>query len=926
MMICLLRSSSSYIMATTTRRFHRRTLLLAHAVILLSLLFNHLTTCVAHDDHDFFDCDTAEVDDQTCLVDRSTIGPIRAIVHGTENDPFWQQVRRGMEQTAEDMHLDFEMVLYDDEDPELDETTLSLAMALDIQGYASYENNADGDVNRRSLHDDLSDPPRPAALIVSLPGDSRIETEVRNFQSSGIPMFGINAVRGNDDMSSLFQGTVAMDEEEAGIMAGDKIREILGSKDMKIEGSDVTGIYINHRSDVQALKDRFNALSSSTEDIIKSWKMVYMQKNTTEEEFLGFFEGCKDMVIQLAGGSGTADAVLNALTSNGCNIKDDHIVGTFDTSSPTIYDAMADGTIKFAISQQPYLQGSNAMLMAALYATTGQKLNGVGASAAPGNVQTGPILITKDKGSYPSRDQQICEEEGFPVCFSKVNGGSEESRCQCTDRSKISISVITHDESSEFWNTVFSGISQAAEDFGVSIQKNRLATPPNLRTKHYGPKVPRLKHTFNINEACKSRNADGLIVSLPDATMVDAVAGCESRGIPYVAINAMSRAHFDDIKDNKPRGKGKDLFSRPFLQYVGQNDFESGLEAGKRLIEAGVKKGWCLVHINYDTISERCRGMETAFLEAGHDSTEAKYAGVINVPTIDGIPKFKEAVERVIGQDFDDSWGGVGVLSTGRIQIPALISLVDDHPDMLAGTFDLDSTLYKKDENTLPNQIIFGIDQNAYMEGYLSVATMVWRISTRETSVTTVLETGPNFVVQSDLSSGGNAKSVSIETHLKSNCPELSIKFCGSSVGKWGSSIGTWKTVSEGHPLTFVGKCSNLGRPCGVCEGDCDDDTDCGQGLVCFVRDSLTSSQNIPVPGCNTNPRELTSKDFCVDSRLYQCEDDEFFHVKVGTFSVLRDCAYVKEDMNRCKEYGKYCRETCGYCRNEKDNDRETNY
>merc|ERR1719162_2531788 len=101
--------------------------------------------------------------------------------------------------------------------------------------------------------------------------------------------------------------------------------------------------------------------------------MVYHEKGTPGEEFAALFEGCKDTVIQLAGGSGTIDAVLSALVANGCNIEDDHIVGTFDPSSPLIYDAMAEGTIKFAVSQQPYLQGSNAVLMAAMYATTGQK-------------------------------------------------------------------------------------------------------------------------------------------------------------------------------------------------------------------------------------------------------------------------------------------------------------------------------------------------------------------------------------------------------------------------------------------------------------------------------------------------------------------------------------------------------------------------
>ena len=85
--------------------------------------------------------------------------------------------------------------------------------------------------------------------------------------------------------------------------------------------------------------------------------------------------------------------------------------------------------------------------------------------------------------------------------------------------------------------------------------------------------------------------------------------------------------------------------------------------------------------------------------------------------------------------------------------------------------------------------------------------------------------------------------------------------------------------------------------------------------MVCFVRDSKTRSQDIQVPGCSTNPTEFTAKDFCVDASIYQCKDEESFPVKVGTFSVLRTCGYVQDDIKRCSEYGRYCRATCGYCR-----------
>jgi len=863
---------------TQMKVFQEQITCLVQAALLLLALANFGTMVAAADN-----CATVDLGDDgetTCLVDRGEIGPIKVIVHGTKNDPFWQQVRAGMEQTASDMNVALDMVLYDDNDPNFDESTMALTMVNEIQNVFNNYNA-----------------PRPSALIVSLPGDSRIEEELLKYKRNKIPIFGVNAIGGED--ISFLQGTVSMDENQAGKVAGDQIRDLLQARD---NGNDkITGLYINHRPDVNLMAERYNALREETEDVVESWKMVYLEKSTTDEEFMGFFEGCKDVVIVLAGGSGIADEVVAAMNANGCNIEDGHILGSFDTSTPLIYDAMDQGVIDFAISQQPHLQGSNSVLMAAMYATTGQKLSGSSV------LHTGPILVSPDTESFPAKDQQVCEMEGFPVCSSDATVDSSSGQCSCTERSEIAIAVITHDQSSIFWDTVFSGISQAASDFGVSIMKNRFknATPPvNNRQRLFGEsRASRLKHTFDINEACSSEYTNGLIVSLPDVSMVDSLAGCASRGIPYLAINAAAGIEAD-LQGDTPA---------PLIPYVGQKDYESGLEAGKRLVDAGVKKGWCLVHTNFDTINERCRGMEDAF--AQNDETE--YMGLIHVFGNEDVSLYKTFVEDTIRQEVgDDNWSGlgVGVLSTGKNQIPGLLGLIEDHPEILAGTFDLDSTL------PMPDQIVFSIDQNAYMEGYLSVATMVWSITTSETSITPILETGPNFVQPSNLSNYDEQQ----------NCRDKKVQFCGI---KPEISLNQEEdnTEIEGEryveqPLQLSGKCNQLGRKCNVCEGDCNDDTDCGEGLVCYVRDSKTKGQDDPVPGCNTNPIEWTSKDFCVDSRLYQCKDQDWIEVAVGSFSISRTCAYVADDLMRCKEFGRFCRETCGYCRSSHVGQVDTNY
>ena len=89
-------------------------------------------------------------------------------------------------------------------------------------------------------------------------------------------------------------------------------------------------------------------------------------------------------------------------------------------------------------------------------------------------------------------------------------------------------------------------------------------------------------------------------------------------------------------------------------------DYESGLESRRRLIKAGVERGWCLVHANFDTLNDRCCGMEAAFLEESSDGGDGG----------DNVKQNAKFMGKIIGQNngdgADDDWSGYGVLSTGR--------------------------------------------------------------------------------------------------------------------------------------------------------------------------------------------------------------------------------------------------------------------
>ncbi|CAJ1937776.1 unnamed protein product [Cylindrotheca closterium] len=52
-------------------------------------------------------------------------------------------------------------------------------------------------------------------------------------------------------------------------------------------------------------------------------------------------------------------------------------------------------------------------------------------------------------------------------------------------------------------------------------------------------------------------------------------------------------------------------------------------------------------------------------------------------------------------------------------------------------------------------------------------------------------------------------------------------------------------------------------KPLSMCMGDCDDDTDCGPGLMCFQR-----NQNTPVPGCSGGLEDNSNSDYCIPIKL----------------------------------------------------------
>ena len=421
--------------------------------------------------------------------------------------------------------------------------------------------------------------------------------------------------------------------------------------------------------------------------------------------------GCPFHIVLLAEAT-PLQYLLDAMDSNGCSYNKT-MIGTFDVS-PQVYQTIAADKLKFAISQQAYLQGASTVVMATIFATTG-KVFAQSAESTEGNYLSGPVLITKD--NLPSQLQETCETDAFPVCPNTTAADGFLTTCPCTDRSNVIIAGVTHGVTTDsFWDEVYAAAYQAGKDFGVDLQLVRL-TPEATDEALYA------KYSQQIYSFCNQVPAiSGIFVSLTNPLIVEAAHYCSlNKSVPVIAINTGS----DQIQASGA------------LSFIGQAEFTAGKGAGQRILDAGATKGLCLYHAyNNSALEARCAGMEQAF----NETTGATFLGSFYVPPDNGT-EYTLTVLKAIGNR--GSWNGYGILACGLVQLPFALELLAAHPGLKIGTFDTSSDLYTA---LSENKVLFSIDQNSYLQGYWPVPFLTWFATTGEALVNKFIESGPRFV------------------------------------------------------------------------------------------------------------------------------------------------------------------------------------
>ncbi|MFC0624397.1 sugar ABC transporter substrate-binding protein [Kribbella deserti] len=266
---------------------------------------------------------------------------IAFITHAAPGDTFWDLVRKGAEAAAAKDNVELQ-----------------------------YSGDPEG-ANQANLVQTAIDA-RVDGIAVTLAKPDAVSANVKKAVAAGIPVTVLNG--GIEQWKAA--GAIAyfgQDERIAGQAAGEKLTQI-GAKKAVCVIHEQGNVGLEARC--QGLKDKFptveNVYITGTD----------MPGSTTTMTSKLQQDKAVDYVVTL--GAPFAIAAVKAVKDSGSSAK----IGTFDTNKDLV-GAIKEGTVEWAVDQQPYLQGYLAVDNLWLYKTNGNTIGGGKATL------TGPAFIDK---------------------------------------------------------------------------------------------------------------------------------------------------------------------------------------------------------------------------------------------------------------------------------------------------------------------------------------------------------------------------------------------------------------------------------------------------------------------------------------------------------------------------------------------------
>jgi simple sugar transport system substrate-binding protein len=261
-----------------------------------------------------------------------------------------------------------------------------------------------------------------------------------------------------------------------------------------------------------------------------------------------------------------------------------------------------------------------------------------------------------------------------------VLGSPAAAAFGATKAGSIKVAVVTHGDTGSFWSVFKKGVDQATKDLkgrGVSV------------TQVYANNDV-AKQVAGINAAIGA-GAKVIATSVPDASALkDPLTKASKKGIEIITVNSGLGA-FDSLPT--------------YEVHVGQTEDVAGKGAGKQFKKAGAKKVLIVIHEAANSgLQQRAAGVKSVLGAAG--------VSVLTIPNAKSdIPGTKTKVQAAFRADKKlDAFLGLDP----DVTIPMLDVLP---AGTKVGTFDVGGAI----KEIQAGKMLFAIDQQQYLQGYLPV-------------------------------------------------------------------------------------------------------------------------------------------------------------------------------------------------------------
>ena len=266
------------------------------------------------------------------------------------------------------------------------------------------------------------------------------------------------------------------------------------------------------------------------------------------------------------------------------------------------------------------------------------------------------------------------------------------ARSAAADAGTIKVAVVTHGDTGSFWSVFKRGVDQAKKDLrgrGVSV------------TQVYANNDV-AKQVAGLNAAIAA-GAKVIATSVPDASALkDPLTRASKKGIEIITVNSGLGAF-----DNLPT----------YEVHVGQTEDVAGRGAGKQFKAAGAKKVLVVIHeASNSGLTQRAAGVKSVLGGAG--------VKVLTIPNAKSdIPGTKAKVKAAFQADKKlDGFLGLDP----DVTIPCLDVIPKGTK---AGTFDVGGAI----KEIQKGRMLFAIDQQQYLQGYLPVVFAVLYVTNLNT-------------------------------------------------------------------------------------------------------------------------------------------------------------------------------------------------